>query len=203
MTVRARRSVRDLWKLVLGWGVLILVLGVLMLVRPGASIVFAAALLATYLVLSGIAEMVLAAVVDASAASRAPLFFTGALSMALGVLAFRHFGYASAVLLLALAIGAVFVFEGISDIALALEDPSLPDRGWYIVLGIIELIAGIVMLAWPFRSLAAATVVAGVCLVAIGLDRIFWALLARRALSRVQTHAGRLAAGSAQRAAGS
>ncbi len=200
MTVGARSAAHDLWKVVLGWGTLTLILGIVMLARPEKSIVVAGALLATYLVISGIAEMVFRTVLDSSVNSRIPLFVTGALSLALGLLAFHHFGYAAAVLLLALSIGAVFIFEGVSAIALALEDPSLPDRGWYVFLGIIEAIAGLVMLAWPFRSLATATVVAGVWLVAIGGADILWALRARRAIGGLQRTAELLTHTSARSA---
>ncbi len=197
MTVRARSTAHELWRVVLAWGTLTLILGILMLVRPESSIIVAGTLLATYLVMSGVAAMVLGTVLDSSVNSRIPLFVTGALSLALGLLAFRHFGYATAVLLLALSIGAVFIFEGVSAIALALEDPSLPDRGWYVFLGIIEVIAGLVMLAWPFRSLATATIVAGVWLVAIGGADILWALRARRAIGGVQRTAELLTGSSA------
>jgi len=117
MTMRAPSAVRDLWKVVLAWGALTLILGILILAKPGTSILVAGALLGAYLVTSGIAEIALALVLDASASSRIPLFITGGLSLALGVLTFRHFGYAYAVLLLALWIAVAFVFQGVSEIA--------------------------------------------------------------------------------------
>jgi uncharacterized membrane protein HdeD (DUF308 family) len=197
VTMRAPSTVRDLWKVLIAWGAVTLVLGILMLARPETSIVVAAALLGTYLVMSGIVEMVLAFVLDVSASSRIPLVITGGLSLALGVLAFRYLGYADAVLLLAIWIGVAFIFQGVSEIALAVEYPSLPDRGWYIFLGVTSVIAGIVMLAWPFTSLGVATIVAGGWLVVIGMGEIFWALRARRALGDVQRRAGRLTGSSA------
>jgi uncharacterized membrane protein HdeD (DUF308 family) len=190
MTMLTPSRVRDLWKVLIAWGALTLILGILILAKPERSIVVAAALLGTYLVMSGIVEIVLTFVLDVSASSRIPLFLTGGLSLALGVLTFRHLGYVYAVLLLAIWIGVAFVFQGVSEIALAVEYPSLPDRGWYIFLGVTTVIAGIVMLAWPFTSLGAATIVAGVWLVVIGIGEIFWALRARRALGDVQRRAG-------------
>ena len=173
-------------------------MGILIVAKPGISILVAGALLGAYLVTSGIAEMALAFVLDASASSRIPLFITSGLSLTLGVLTFRHFGYAYAVLLLALWIGVAFVFQGVSEIALTLEHPSLPDRGWYILVGATSMIAGIVMLAWPFTTLGMATIVAGVWLVVIGISDIFWALRARRALGDVQRRAERLTGSSAR-----
>lgn len=200
MTLHAPSAARDLWKVVIAWGALTVILGILMLASPGTSIVVAGALLGAYLVMSGIAEMVLASVVSASAGSRILLFVTGGLSLALGVLAFRHLGYTYAVLLLAIWIGVAFTFQGFSEIALAVEDPLLPERGWYIFLGVTSLIAGVVMLAWPFTSLASATIVAGVWLVVIGISEILWALRARKALGDLQRGEEQLTSDSARRA---
>ncbi|HTY32975.1 HdeD family acid-resistance protein [Mycobacterium sp.] len=197
MTVQGASRTRDLWKVVFAWGALTLGLGIVMLARPGETVLAAAALLGTYLIASGIAEMALAFILDTTAGSRIPLFVTGALSLALGVLTFRHFGYAYAVLLLALGIGIGFFFEGVSEIALTIEHPSLPDRGWYAFLGVVSMIAGIVMLAWPFTSLRVAMIVAGVWLSVIGISDILWALRARRAHGRVQRTTQRLRTGPA------
>lgn len=117
MTTRAPRAIRHIWKVELAWGALTLAVGVLMLAKPATSIMVAGALLAAYLVISGIAQLVTGVVLDTSAMSRVPLFVTGALSLGLGGLAFRHFGYAYAVLLLAVSIGVVLTFEGVSGIA--------------------------------------------------------------------------------------
>lgn len=201
MTMHVPSAVHDLWKVVIAWGALTVILGILILASPGTSIVVAGALLGAYLVMSAFVEMVLASVVSASASSRILLFVTGGLSLTLGVLAFRHLGYAYAVLLLAIWIGVAFTFQGFSEIALAVEDPSLPDRGWYIFLGVTSVIAGIVMLAWPFTSLAVATIVAGVWLVVIGISEIFWALRARKALGDLQLGAQQLTGGAAGPAA--
>ncbi|HTX95728.1 MAG TPA: HdeD family acid-resistance protein [Mycobacterium sp.] len=192
MAMRSAREKHDLWKVVFAWGATTFILGILILARPGTSILVTAALLATYLVLSGIAELVMGAVLDVSASGRVPLFVAGGLSLALGVLTFRHFGYSNAVLLLAIAIGVGFFFRGASEIWLALEHPSLPDRWWYLLLGAVGVVAGIVMLAWPFKSLTAAMVAAGVCLVILGGGDMLWALRARRVTGNVHRTAQQL-----------
>jgi len=46
---------------------------------------------------------------------------------------------------------------------------SAPGRGWAIFFGVITIIAGIVVLAWPFDSIAILTLVVGIWLVVIGV----------------------------------
>ena len=109
------------------------------------------------------------------------LFISGALSVVLGVLALRNLGEGYAILLLAIWIGVGFIFQGISEAALAINVPALPGRGWHIFLGILSVIAGIVVLAWPFGSIAVLALVVGVWLVVLGIAQIIWAFQARKA----------------------
>ena len=134
-TPQAPTMFRDLWKTVLALGVLTLILGVLVLVWPGISILVAAVLFGAFLVVSGIAQVVAAFRLDVSVGSRVLLFISGALSVVLGVLAFRHFGQGYAVLLLAIWIGVGFIFQGVAEAVLAISHPELPGRGWHIFLG--------------------------------------------------------------------
>ena len=181
-----------LWKSMLAWGLLTLALGTVVLVWPGKSIVVASALFGAYLLVSGIAQVLLALTLDVLAGGRVLLFISGALSVVLGVLAFRHFGQGYAILLLAIWIGVAFVFQGTAETTLAIGYPALPGRGWHIFLGIISIIAGIVVLAWPFDSIVALALVTGVWLVVIGISQVIWSFEARRAGKRVEHGIGRM-----------
>jgi len=179
-TLQPPTMFRDLWKTVLASGVLTLILGVLVLVWPGISILVAAVLFGAFLVVSGIAQVVAALRLDVSVGSRVLLFISGALSVVLGVLAFRHFGQGYAVLLLAIWIGVGFIFQGVAEAVLAISHPELPGRGWHIFLGVLTWIAGLVVLAWPFDSIVVLALVTGVWLVVIGICQIVWAIRARK-----------------------
>src|SRR3974390_2213728 len=180
-TLQPRNPVGDLWKTVLVWGVLTLILGIVVLVWPGMSILVAAVLFGAFLVVSGIAQVVAAFAAEVSAGSRVLLFISGALSLVLGVLAFRHFGQGYAVLLLAIWIGVGFIFHGVAESVVAISYPQLPARGWHIFLGVISVIAGMVVVAWPFDSIVVLAIVAGAWLVVIGITQIVWAFQARKA----------------------
>ena len=144
-----RSMLPHLWKSTLLSGVLAVVLGVLMLAWPGKTLLVAAIFFGAYLLISGIAQVFFAFTLHVSAGGRILLFISGAASLILAVLAFRHFGEGYAVLLLAIWIAVGFIFRGVATAVSAISDPTLPGRGWEIFFGIISLIAGIVMLAWP------------------------------------------------------
>src|SRR6185437_7151291 len=82
---------RHLWKSILGLGLVTLILGVVVLVWPGKSVLVAAMLFGVYLLASGIAQAIAAFTVEVSGSSRVLLFVSGALSVALGVYAFHDF----------------------------------------------------------------------------------------------------------------
>jgi len=161
-----------LWKSTLVSGILTLIVGVLVLSWPGISVLAAAIAFGVYLLITGVAQVVFAFSLHVSAGSRILLFISGAASLILAVLAFRHFGQGYAVLLLAIWIGIGFVFRGVATTVSAVSDPTLPGRGWSIFLGAITLLAGIVVLASPFASIVTLALVVGVWLAVIGIFEI-------------------------------
>ncbi len=161
-----------LWKSALVSGLLSLIIGVLVLAWPGISILAAAIAFGVYLLITGAAQVVFAFSLHVSAGSRILLFISGAASLILAVLAFRHFGQGYAVLLLAIWIGVGFIFRGVATTVSAISDPALPGRGWSIFVGVISLLAGIVVLASPFESIVTLAIVVGVWFVVIGVFEI-------------------------------
>jgi uncharacterized membrane protein HdeD (DUF308 family) len=160
------------WKGSLAAGVLTAILGGMVLAWPGPSILVASVLFGVSLLVIGFTEVFLAFTLPRSAAARILWFIAGALSVAMAILSFKHFGEGYAVLLLSVWIGVSFIFLGVSEVAVAGSLPALPGRGWYIVLGIISVIAGGVVLAWPFDSIVMLTVISGAWLVVIGVAQM-------------------------------
>jgi uncharacterized membrane protein HdeD (DUF308 family) len=161
-----------LWKSALVSGILSLIVGVLVLAWPGISVLVAAIAFGVYLLITGAAQVVFAFSLHVSAGSRILLFISGAASLILAVLAFRHFGQGYAVLFLAIWIGIGFIFRGVATTVSAISDPALPGRGWSIFVGVISLLAGIVVLASPFASIVTLAIVVGVWFVVIGVFEI-------------------------------
>ena len=185
-TIETPSVIRRLWKSVLSLGVLTLIVGAAVLVWPGQSIVAAGILFVVYLLASGIAQVIAAFTVRSPAASRVLLFISGALSIGLGVFAFRDFNDGAAVWLLTLWIAVGFMLQGVSETVLAISFKALPERGWYIFVGVLTMIAGVVMLAWPISSIVVLSIIAGVWLVVIGTTEIVWAVNVRSTAKKVE-----------------
>ena len=182
-TIETPSVIRQLWRSALALGVLTLGLGAVVLIWPGDSIVVASAVFGVYLLVAGIAQAIAAFAVDMSTATRILYFISGALSVVLGYFAFRDFNNGAAVWMMAIWIGVGFIFQGVTATALAIDVPALPARGWYIFVGILTVIAGVVTLVWPISSIAVLAIVAGAWLVVIGTTEIVGALSARRTVN--------------------
>jgi uncharacterized membrane protein HdeD (DUF308 family) len=186
-TTAVPRLLPHLWKSTLVSWILALALGILVLAWPGISILAAAIIFGAYLLITGFAQVFFAFSLHVSAGGRILLFISGAASLVLAVLAFRHFGKdpLTAILLLAIWIGVAFIFRGVATTVSAISDPALPGRGWQIVFGLISLLAGIVMIGSPFESLWALTLIVGIWLVVIGVFEIISSFGIRSASNKV------------------
>ncbi len=188
-TTSVPRLLPHLWKSALVSGILALALGILTLAWPGETLLIAAILFGVYLLTTGIVQVLFAFSLHVSAGGRILLFISGAASLILAVLAFRHFGKdpLTAILFLAIWIGVGFIFRGVATTVSAISDPVLPGRGWQIFVGLISLLAGIVMIGSPFESLAILTLIVGIWLVVIGVFEIVSSFGIRSASKRVTT----------------
>jgi uncharacterized membrane protein HdeD (DUF308 family) len=179
-----------LWKSTLASGVLTAIVGALVLAWPGISVLAAAIAFGVYLLITGVAQVAFAFSLHVSAGSRILLFISGAASLILAVLAFRHFGQGYAVLLLAIWIGIGFVFRGVATTVSAISDPTLPGRGWSIFIGAITLIAGIVVLASPLASIITLAIVVGIWLAVIGVVEVIASFGIRKASKELGVGSG-------------
>lgn len=168
-----------LWKSTLLSGILSLALGAAVAAWPGQTVLVAAIFFGAYLLITGIAQVVFAFSLHVTAGSRILLFISGAASVILAVLAFRHFG--NAVLLLAIWVGVGFIFRGVATTVSAISDPGLPGRAWSIFVGIVSLLAGLIVMASPFDSIITLAYVVGICLIVIGIFEVVSAFGIRKA----------------------
>ena len=185
---------QGIWTSAILSGLLAVVLGVVILTWPQPSVVATAALFGVYLVVSGIALVVLAFSLPASGGSRFLNFISGVASIALGILAFRHFGEGYAVLLLAIWIATGFIIRGMFVTASAIGVPQFPGRGWAIFFGLITIIAGFVMLAYPFDSIETLALVVGAWLVILGATEVISGFGMRSDVKKVEKMTGSVAA---------
>jgi uncharacterized membrane protein HdeD (DUF308 family) len=167
-----------LWKSAAVSGLLAIILGIAIVAWPGISIAIAAIFFGAGLLLTGIQQVFFAFSLDVSAGGRVLLFISGAASLILAIMAFRHLY--DAVLLLAIWIGVGFIFRGVATTVSAISDPTLPGRGWNVFVGVISLVAGVVVLASPFDSIGTLAFVVGIWLIVIGVMEVVSAVAIRR-----------------------
>ncbi|MBV2356895.1 HdeD family acid-resistance protein [Streptomyces sp. J2-1] len=174
---------RAAWQVVLLTGIASVILGVLVLIWPGASLLAAAVLFGVYLVISGVFQLVAAFGTHRTPGVRVLAFVSGAVSILLGLFCFR--GPMQSILLLALWIGIGWLIRGITHTLAAVSDDRMPARGWQVVLGVITFIAGIVLIASPFTSVAVLTLVGGWWLLIVGVIEIVTSLGVRTRAQQV------------------
>jgi uncharacterized membrane protein HdeD (DUF308 family) len=172
-----------LWKSAVVSGLLAVALGVAIVAWPGISIAVAAIFFGACLLVNGIQQVFFAFSLHVSAGGRVLLFVSGAASLILAIMAFRHLY--DAVLLLAIWIGVGFVFRGVATTVSALSDPTLPGRWWNAFVGTISLVAGVVVLASPFDSIGTLALVVGIWLIVLGALEVVAAIAIRRTTHRV------------------
>ncbi|MFF6772968.1 HdeD family acid-resistance protein [Streptomyces sp. NPDC012637] len=165
------------WQALLIAGVVSLVLGVLVLAWPEATLTIVGVLFGLYLLVSGVLQLVAAFGTHAKTSLRVMAFISGALGILLGLFCFR--GATQSILLLALWIGIGWLFRGITQTVAAASDPDMPARGWQICLGVISALAGVVLIVAPLESVRVLTVLAGIWLLVVGVAEIATAFMVR------------------------
>lgn len=152
-----------------------LVLGVIAIVWPDATLVTVAVLFGGYLVLTGIARVALAIRARPLGSSLRWLIGTiGAVVATAGVLLLLS--PATSLVILAMLLGAGWFLEGLSSIITGALDRGLGLRWWAVLSGVIGCIAGLTVLVLPAAALQAFVIVGGSLLVAISVSLLIIAL---------------------------
>lgn len=142
------------WWILLLRGLAAVVFGVLAFVWPGITIVGLIYLFGIYALINGALAF--------SAAANAPkgyprfgsLIFTGALSIAAGLLAFMLPGVTAMALLVLIAVWAVI--SGVVEIASAIRlRREIQNEWWLILAGVASVIFGLVLMIWPGAGILA------------------------------------------------
>ena len=176
----ALASIGKHWGVVLFLGITSLLVGGIAVVWPDKTVVVVAILLAIYLIVSGIFQIIRGFGSGLSGGMRALLFIGGLLSLVLGLLMIRS--AFQAVEILAIFVGIAFLFRGFGAIFTAVEQKE--GRGWNIFGGIIMVIGGVVVLEWPGISLATLTWVMGIWMIIGGIFEIVAAFMLRSAAKK-------------------
>lgn len=172
------------WGWVLGFGIVTFVLGILALAWPGRTLIVVAVVFGAQLVVMGIFRFVSAfASADITGGTRVLLALLGVLSLIIGLYAVRH--VLVTLQALALLLSIFWVVNGAVELFSALSLREMQGRGWTAFMGILSVVSGVIVLAYPGISLLVLAVVLSIWLLVYGVMLILLAFqihpLARRA----------------------
>lgn len=159
-----REQARDLtwaWWLLLLVGVLSVIVGVIVLVKPSHSLATLAVIAGIYILLASISELVIALFAERGAAAA----LLGVVGIVIGILLIRH--PTKAVAAIALLIGIWLVAIGVIRLVSAF---ALEHRLWSIVVGAVEIIAGVVIVSSPHIGYATLAILVGIAFILNGIS---------------------------------
>ncbi len=167
------------WGWVLTFSILTLILGVMVMAWPHATVKLVAFLFGLQLLIGGIFALV-RAFTNSGEGSRVLLAVLGVLGILVGIMVLRHLF--ETVVILVVLLGLYWVLHGIIEFFVAVDHKGAPGRGASIFLGILSFVAGVIVLSWPKPTLLVLVWVLGIWLVVYGLIGIAGAFMVRRAV---------------------
>ncbi|EDY60991.1 MULTISPECIES: DUF308 domain-containing protein [Streptomyces] len=168
------------WTWLLASAVATLVLGVLVLVWPEATLHVLAVLVGLHLLVAGAFRFV--DVFARGGHERLPGLLLSVLYVLAGVLCLRN--PLQTIAALSLIVGVVWLMSGVLTLYTALAAVDLPHRGVVLGAAVLGIVAGIVVLALPTESAHALTRLLGLWLILLGLGEAAVALAWRAALRK-------------------
>ncbi len=170
------------WQATLFLGVLTLILGVIVSFHPTGSLNVLAVLLGVLMILSGIFHLI--RVFDPAEPHRVWLGIAGLLFIVIGVVLIRHLHLTRS--LIGLVIGITWIVQGLAALIGGISGGAREGRAWWIIFGVVSLIAGIVVVAAPASSLTALAVLLGIWFIIMGIFEIIGAFVLRHAIRAAQ-----------------
>jgi uncharacterized membrane protein HdeD (DUF308 family) len=170
---------KSAWPALLAAGIGCLVVGVLLLAWPKATLIVAAVLIGVSLVLAGLERLIHGFTAhDASGGRRVGSVVVGLLAIVVGLYLIRH--YHITVAAIAIVVGLFWVIRGITDISLGLFGGPASGRGIAVIVGVLSVAAGLIVLFWPTISLTILVAVMGIWLIIYGAFMMILAFRVRR-----------------------
>jgi uncharacterized membrane protein HdeD (DUF308 family) len=171
------------WQAAILLGALTLILGIIVTAKPTGSLNVLAVLLGILLILSGIFHLI--RVFDPAEPHRIWLGIAGLLFIVIGVVLIRHLHLTRS--LIGLIIGITWIVQGLAALIGGIGGGVREGRAWWIVFGVVSLIAGIVVAATPADSLTVLAVLLGIWFIIMGVFEIIGGFILRHAVQRQLT----------------
>lgn len=170
------RAPGSTWGWVMGYGVLLILAALIVLLNPLVAGVATGLILGVILIVAGVAAIA-AGWTSLSSRARWTEILLGALALLAGIFAVAD--PVAGALSLVIAIGLWLVISGSFQIAFALK--ARHDKGWRLLLGVLDVVLGLVLLfASPATGLAFLAIVVAISLTVRAVFLIQLALLLKR-----------------------
>jgi uncharacterized membrane protein HdeD (DUF308 family) len=171
------------WQAAMLLGALTLILGIIVTAHPTGSLNVLAVLLGILLILSGLFHLI--RVFDPREPHRIWLGIAGLLFIVIGVVLIRHLHLTRS--LIGLFIGITWIVQGLAALIGGIGGGVREGRAWWIVFGLVSVIAGIVVAATPADSLTFLAVLLGIWFIIMGVFEIIGGFILRHAVHRQLT----------------
>jgi uncharacterized membrane protein HdeD (DUF308 family) len=170
-------------------GVLSVVLGIMVLVWPKATLLIVAILFGLQLIVAGAVRLSMTRELPSDPGWLKPVSVgLGVLSVIAGIICLFRPGTSLVVVAIFIAIG--WIAEGIAALVQGFgADRTTGVRVFLIVCGVVSILGGLLVAAFPGSSLVVLTRVAGIALIIIGIVELVTAFMARRAAGNSSTTA--------------
>jgi uncharacterized membrane protein HdeD (DUF308 family) len=157
------------------------ILGILAIAYPGATIVTISIFFAAWLFVSGIFYLISSFTRDGDTGSRVLSAILGVLSIIVGWALLRTPFQSVEVFIF--VIGIFFLIQGVMTFIGAFARKA--GRNWGIASGILGIIAGIIVLTYPISSAVTLALIGGIWLVILGIMQVIAGIQLRNAGTRI------------------
>jgi uncharacterized membrane protein HdeD (DUF308 family) len=161
-TARELRPATTLWPLLAAFGAVVLALGIFFVVSPEHALSTISVIVGILLLIDGVLALI--ASVLGRGEGRGLIALVGALSGIAGLILIKHPFHS--LVAFTMIVGVWFVVAGVMRLVSTL--PSADERAAGLAIGGLDLLGGIVLLAWPDLGLKTAAVIIGIVLVLRG-----------------------------------
>jgi uncharacterized membrane protein HdeD (DUF308 family) len=167
----------DHWGLLMALAILTIIIGVMAIAWPGATLLTIAIFFAAWLFISGIVDIIQSFTRDGDTGMRVLKAIIGVLSVIVGFALLRTPFQSLEVLIFVL--GIFWVAQGIITFVTAFQHKE--GRGWKLFMGVLGVVAGIVILVYPISSAVVLAYFGGFWLIILGAMQAYAAWKLRSA----------------------
>ena len=177
-----RAAARGIWWLVLLRGILAILFGLFALFAPGTALLALVFVFAAYAILDGVTALVVGIRHRGDDPHWVWHVVQGVVSVLAGIIAFVWPGVTVLAILFVIAFWSIV--GGIAEIveSFMMRKRGVDGWGWMLAAGIVSVLFGVVLLAWPQAALITLLWLVGVYAIVFGVIIIVWAVRLRRAV---------------------